>query len=87
MHLGPDDPRWDKVIVLLNGRPARGAIAADTEEGWVEIYDIASMAPLDLSEEAATEALEDVSEVPVEVKTKKIYGVVSILSKPEYLTD
>jgi hypothetical protein len=45
------------------------------------------MAPLDLSEEAATEALEDVSEVPVEVKTKKIYGEVSILSKPEYLTD
>lgn len=44
MRLTINDPNNDQYVVLLNNRVIR-AVAADDAEGWVDIVDVAAMAP------------------------------------------
>ena len=67
-------------IVLLDGRRVMGALDADDVEGWVDILDPTSLAPLiDLSEEES----EDIDLSPVEVweeaRTIRKYGKVTFI--------
>lgn len=45
MRLTQDHPNFANIAVLLNGRLCRSVLAADDEEGWVEVPDLAAMTP------------------------------------------
>jgi hypothetical protein len=63
-------------VVLLNGKIVKTALLASVEEGWVEIPDIASMAPLDT--QVSSEIGENEVEPLEELKTKRLFGKVEI---------
>ena len=65
------------IIVVLNGKWCRGALNANEQEGWVEVLDIASMAPLDANEGQPGNNSDEKVAI-VSTKTKKIYGNVEI---------
>lgn len=46
MRIDQSHPDFDKKIILLNGKFCRIALAADDVEGWVEMPDLAALAPL-----------------------------------------
>ncbi len=74
MILTIDHPLAKKVVVLLNDKPLKCWMSANDEEGWVEIPDISSMAPL-IQEPTKLEEGELTAweEVPV----KRIYGKIT----------
>ena len=74
MLITNDHPDFYKTIIILNGKWVRGAIAANDTEGWVEVPDIASMAPIDIHEKIDNKNNE-VSKWE-EMKTKKLTGKV-----------
>ena len=77
MYLTADSKEATNIIVFLNGKPIVSYIAAEEgKEGWVEIVDIASMAPLDLEEDNVAGDEEDLEVEFSELKTKKLYGEV-----------
>ena len=45
MRLTQDHPDFDNTIVILDGRPCKCVLAADDEEGWVDVPDLAAMTP------------------------------------------
>lgn len=63
-------------VVLLNGKIVKTALLVDEQEGWVEIPDIATMAPLDI--QACFEMGEDDQVEAQELKTKRLYGKVEV---------
>lgn len=71
----------EQSIVYLNGRIIQTVMSANEEEGWVEIVDVAKMAPL--TTEEADLILDDgtLQEWDV-VPTKRLYGEVKIISIP-----
>lgn len=78
MYLSQDHPDFERAIVFLNGKLC-SVVAANEEEGWVDIIDIQSMAPLDLTEQGAAkpgqeEDLNEWEELPL----KRVHGKVSI---------
>ncbi len=76
MFIKATDPFAKDYRVHLDGRVARYAMAANEEEGWIEVLDnhfIGMIAPMD-SESQVGEGLPE----PVELKTKKLYGKVKI---------
>lgn len=75
MRITADHPKFNQTVILLNNKWCRGALAADDDEGWVEVVDISAMAPLDLEEDASS-ALDDDEVAFTELKTKKVYGTV-----------
>ena len=89
MRVDCSHPEYDKYIVYLNGWIQKAAIAADNEEGWVEVVDIRAMAQLDLETECETETSESSGSIdfsmaePIPVATKKLYGTVEIIKVPE----
>ena len=73
-----DSPDFESVVVFLDGKPLKNFQAAeDGDNGWVEVIDPASMAPLDLSEEGAAAPVDEKLEF-VEIKTIRKYGQVEI---------
>lgn len=64
-----------KYIVYLNDRVCRAVLSANEEEGWVEVLDIASMAPLNMTESVN---LSTEPEPFTALKTKKVHGKVEI---------
>tara|TARA_Y100000310_G_scaffold342463_1_gene445859 strand:+ start:11319 stop:11600 length:282 start_codon:yes stop_codon:yes gene_type:complete len=90
MRLTVDHPDAHKAVIKLNGRPVE-CVAADDDEGWVDVIDLAAMVDMDLDNE--TEIDLDVDDLgaydddgaPVfeegegmEVATKRRYGKVEI---------
>jgi len=47
MRITSSDLDFSVTLVFLDGKWVRGALAADDEEGWVEVPDLAAMAPLE----------------------------------------
>lgn len=83
MLLTKDSLEASKIAVFLDGKWVRAPLAANDEEGWVEIPDIAAMAPIDLnnSNNATKPGDEEVS--PWErIKTIKKYGKVEFKKLP-----
>ena len=66
----------ENAVVLLNGKIVRTALVADSDEGWVEIPDIAAMAPLNTQK--SSEVGDDVVETHEELKKKRLHGKVEI---------
>ncbi len=66
----------EEAVVLLNGKIVRTALEADSDEGWVEIPDIAAMAPLDT--QTSSEVGDSGLEVQEELKRKRLHGKVEI---------
>lgn len=88
MKISQDHPEFDKKVILLDGRVVLTALAADEEEGWVEIPDLFSLAPLpeDLESDEGFDTDfapggEEVAEWE-EIKTIKKFGKVEIISLP-----
>lgn len=84
MNINVFSPAAQRVeLITLNGRPVECMAASDTE-GWVDVVDIASMAPLDLTSDltaASDKAFTPDGEPaipPTSIKTKRIYGKVVI---------
>ena len=82
MILHIESPEANNVVVFLNDKPVKHYICAkDGAEGWVEILDLAAMAPIDEnpgSNETAwaeVDSTEDESEW-APLKTRKITGKV-----------
>jgi hypothetical protein len=78
MQITQDHPDFDKTIIFLDNRVCPIAIAANEEEGWVDIMDITNMAPLDLSKEKAATLDSSEPEVWTEIPTIRKYGKVEI---------
>ena len=77
MRLEHSDPQFENTLVFLDGKWCRGAVAADDVEGWVEIVDLASLAPLEKNE--ATVMCNPGDEAVTEwdcYQTKRKYGKV-----------
>jgi len=73
MKIDKTDPKFEKTLVMVDGKWCKGAIAADDEEGWVDIIDLASMAPLNL--ESKDSWVEGGGEVEaIAIKTKRVYA-------------
>lgn len=75
MRIDSTHPDFEKAIIRLNDKIIKTAIRADDEEGWVEIPDISSMAPLkdiplDLSEQP--DDLDKWEEVPTKILSGKV---------------
>lgn len=43
MRIAEDYPDFDKTLVFLDGIYCRGVLAADDEEGWVDVMDLQSL--------------------------------------------
>ena len=43
MRIAEDYPEFEKFLVFLDGAYCRGVLAADDEEGWVEVMDFQSL--------------------------------------------
>lgn len=89
MYINKSDPKNDEVIIILDGKWCRGAVAANSDEGWVEILDPNSFPPIDL-DEPAPEISGSIEEAEVEdytpfteLKTKKVYGKVEFIGRPK----
>lgn len=83
MLLTHDNPLADNTLVYLDGKMMKSYVAANDEEGWIDIVDIASMAPLDLtSQDLQSEELPTPFET---LKTKRKFGKVEFkrLQKPQ----
>lgn len=80
MHLTIKELETGKHLVLLNGRRIVDPIEANEEEGWVDIIDIAALAPVSLEEDdAATVEDDDLSTTPWEqIPFKRLRGRVEI---------
>ena len=77
MRLTADHPDAETTLVFLNDKVCKAYIAADDEEGWVEVPDLAALAPIDMSEEGASQPGEEVEVVEWEaVLVKRIVGEV-----------
>lgn len=77
MRLTADHPDLETTLVFLNDKLCKMFVAADDSEGWVDIPDLAAMAPLDMSEfGAAKPEQEDQVEQWEEVPVKRIFGEV-----------
>jgi len=79
MRIDKSSPGFDNVIIIVDDRWCREALAADDEEGWVEILDIKSMAPLEadstpikINDSIYMEGGEYPEAIPL--KTKRIYA-------------
>lgn len=72
----------DGYLIFLNKRLVKHAIRADTEEGWIEIPDIAAVAPPNLTKKKVV-AGKDPQPAPTQFPIKKIYGKVEVLVHPE----
>lgn len=80
MRLTINDPNNDQYVVLLNNRPIR-VVAADDEEGWVDIVDIAAVAtPVwDLDDDEMDQPNEETDTAEwEEVPLKRLHGKVEI---------
>ena len=78
MQITQDHPDFEKIIVFLDNKVCLTVVAASEEEGWVDILDIAAVAPLDLSKEGASKP-EDGEPTPwLEFPVMRKYGKVEI---------
>jgi hypothetical protein len=79
------DTEVSLVRVYLNGKFVPIAVAADEDEGWVDIWDIDKMAPLELedSELVPVETDEDPNSLPPlqEVPVRRLFGKVELVGK------
>ena len=78
MFIDKTDPRFEDFVIFLNGRPVRGAVAANEEEGWVDIVDIAALAPLDLDDNAAREHASPSDPTAEVIPLKRLMGTVQV---------
>ena len=91
MLITVDHPDAARAVIKLDGRPIE-CVAADDEEGWVEVVDLIAMVNMDLDNETKLD-ITDIDDTQaydgegrpkfsqkegMEVKTKKRYGKVEI---------
>ena len=76
MRITHTHPRAPFALIKLNNRRIN-CIAADDEEGWVEIVDISAMAPLDLSSDLSA-SNDDKNLLATKPKIKRLEGSVTI---------
>ena len=82
MKIDSSSENFEKSLVFLDGKLVRYAFAADDEEGWIDVPDPKSMAPLDLNEVLdCSEGSEQISEWEEVVLLRK-YGKVTIKVLP-----
>lgn len=74
-----DQINADNLVIFLDGKIIKTAIAVDTVEGWVEIPDLMKLAPLKETSDIPFE--ESPSETPNEIPTKRLFGKVQV-AKP-----
>lgn len=93
MRITPEHPEYDHYIVYLDGWLRKNAIAADDEEGWVDIIDVRAATAIDLEELAELEKMSEeepdkikeaapvIFEAPqvTELPTKRLHGIVQLV--------
>jgi hypothetical protein len=74
MRLSPDHPDFETTLVFFNDKLCKVFIAADDEEGWIELPDIKAMSPLKTTEDSLEEEseLQEWEEIPIIRKTGKV---------------
>lgn len=79
MKLHVSHPDAETHVVIFNGKPLKHYIVADDVEGYIEIIDVPTMAPIDL-ETYDDEIDLDEETVPTftPMASKRIYGEVQI---------
>lgn len=72
-------------LVFLDNKWIRSAVAANEEEGWVDILDLANMAPLDIEirEEHFNPDNDEIPEIREEFPTIRKFGRVVVKKKPQ----
>ena len=79
MQIKINEDNLNKYQVLLNGRESRMPImAANEEEGWIEIVDISVLAPIDFKAKTTPENDSEPDAQDSTSATKKIFGKVEI---------
>ena len=75
---GTNRGQAESYTVWLNDRLIITAVAADEEEGWVEIIDPEAMAPLDLSDNGVAAVGNETDEGWDTIPTKRLTGKVEL---------
>jgi hypothetical protein len=71
-----DHPDFDRTFIYLNNRWCRGVLAADDEEGWVEILDITAMSPAPPIDKEIQNVDSSLPTAWEHLRTKRKYGKV-----------
>ena len=81
MKIDINTPNCEEYVVYLNNRIILTAVAANDEEGWVDILDPLAMAPLDTTNSEITAGDEDLNPW-TQIPTKRKFGKVEIKYVP-----
>lgn len=79
MRIIAEDDTFCNYMIYLNDRHVKTALAADDEEGWVEVLDVAAMAPLDLTSNQEFVDGDHGETEPMEMPIKRLVGSVAIV--------